>query len=251
MKDSRFIELLNLYVDQQLSPAEAAELEREISTNAERRKTYQQYCRMQKACCRLFDAERAQAPASITLAKSLSEADRKIVAFPTARPATWQRTLYVAGLVGAAACVTFVVVSRRSVAPDFSNSASTVATSSVPDRSVKAFSTPVVVPVATREKTALSLPQPQLYTVLPARSNRLSLPANTAEAAETTNLGADRTSFDWMSRVNLQPINRVSTENLAFESRPVAPSQNDTRVFGGRRTQLDNTVETIGFQFTR
>ena len=87
MKESRFIELLNLYVDQQLSPVEAAELEAEISKNPVRRRTYQQYCRMQKACNRLFEEERAQAPGSVTLSKALSDADRNAASVPTSAPA--------------------------------------------------------------------------------------------------------------------------------------------------------------------
>ena len=61
MNDSRFIELLNLYVDQQITAAEATELEAELQENAERRRTYHQYCRKQKACTQLFEQERQAA----------------------------------------------------------------------------------------------------------------------------------------------------------------------------------------------
>jgi anti-sigma factor RsiW len=52
MKESRYIELLNLYVDHRLTPEEAAELETEVQRNPARRKVYLQYCRIQKACAR-------------------------------------------------------------------------------------------------------------------------------------------------------------------------------------------------------
>ena len=49
MKESRFIELVNLYVDRQISTAETAELEAEIQVSPRHRKIYQQYCHMQRA----------------------------------------------------------------------------------------------------------------------------------------------------------------------------------------------------------
>jgi hypothetical protein len=50
MKDSEFIELLNLYLDHEISADNAARLEAEVQGNPERRRVYRQYCRMQKAC---------------------------------------------------------------------------------------------------------------------------------------------------------------------------------------------------------
>ena len=63
MKDSTFIELLNLYVDHQISPADATRLEEEVRGNPERRRVYRQYCQIQKACTSLGDAFRTEAPA--------------------------------------------------------------------------------------------------------------------------------------------------------------------------------------------
>ena len=50
MKDSEFTELLNLYLDHEISAADAARLEAEVQINPNRRRVYQEYCRMQKAC---------------------------------------------------------------------------------------------------------------------------------------------------------------------------------------------------------
>ena len=52
MKDSEFLELLNLYLDHEITPADAARLEAEVRADPERRRTYLQYCRMQKACAK-------------------------------------------------------------------------------------------------------------------------------------------------------------------------------------------------------
>ena len=61
MKDTRFIELVNLYVDRQISPAETAELEAEIQASPRRRKIYQQYCHMQRATKLVYESFRANA----------------------------------------------------------------------------------------------------------------------------------------------------------------------------------------------
>lgn len=61
MNDSEFIELLNLYLDHEITPADAARLETEVRGNPERRRTYLEYCRMQKGCAILaadFAADR-------------------------------------------------------------------------------------------------------------------------------------------------------------------------------------------------
>lgn len=61
MNDSEFIELLNLYLDHEITPADAARLEAEVRNDPERRRTYLEYCRMQKACAILaadFAADR-------------------------------------------------------------------------------------------------------------------------------------------------------------------------------------------------
>jgi len=69
MKDSEFLELLNLYLDHEITPADAARLEAEVRADPDRRRTYLQYCRMQKACAILaadFAAERPVAPRAST-----------------------------------------------------------------------------------------------------------------------------------------------------------------------------------------
>src|SRR6476620_5983664 len=99
MKDSEFTELLNLYLDHEISAADAARLEAEVQSNPARRRVYEDYCRMQKACKML-----AQDFASET-----SEADRKIVAFESGANAARNKLGYLTGaLAAAAACVAAV-----------------------------------------------------------------------------------------------------------------------------------------------
>ena len=54
MNQDRFTELLNLRLDHEISPAEAAELETELQRSPARRREYQNFCRMQRACAQLF-----------------------------------------------------------------------------------------------------------------------------------------------------------------------------------------------------
>lgn len=49
MNEKKFIELINLYIDGEISPAELEELETEVANNARRRRTYHSYRRMQQA----------------------------------------------------------------------------------------------------------------------------------------------------------------------------------------------------------
>ena len=50
MKESEFIELLNLYVDHEISAEDSARLEAEVAKSPARRKTYREYCMMHRAC---------------------------------------------------------------------------------------------------------------------------------------------------------------------------------------------------------
>ena len=61
MKDNRFIELLNLYVDRQISPAETAELEAEIQSSPRRQKIYREYCQMHRATKLVYESFRHSA----------------------------------------------------------------------------------------------------------------------------------------------------------------------------------------------
>ena len=55
MTDQEFIELLNLYVDREITAADAARLESAVLASPRRRSIYDQYCKMQKACTMLSD----------------------------------------------------------------------------------------------------------------------------------------------------------------------------------------------------
>ncbi len=106
MKDTRFTELVNLYIDRQISAEETAELEAEIQRNPARRRTYQDYCRLHRATRLAYESFRAGAePAS---AGSRQPGGIAQIALRARRRR--QRWIAAAGGLAAAACVAFVLV---------------------------------------------------------------------------------------------------------------------------------------------
>ena len=107
MKDSRFIELINLYVDRQITAAEATELEAEMQSNPRRRGVYRQYCQMQRATTLVYESFRTNTPAGQS---DVVPARATVARFEPHRelrsPGRW--TYCAAGL--AAACLAVAVV---------------------------------------------------------------------------------------------------------------------------------------------
>lgn len=114
MKDTRFIELVNLYIDRQISPDEAAELELEIQSNARRREVYHDYCRMHRATKLVYESFRAQAGEDSSRANYQPGSIARIQARARQRRARW---MYAAGGLAAAACVAFVFMVGRGPSP--------------------------------------------------------------------------------------------------------------------------------------
>ena len=124
MNDAEFIELLNLYLDHEISAVDARRLEAEVTRNPARYKIYREYCQMQKACVVL-----AQTSALETAA---TPADANVVSFDDDAP-RWGFGFYAAAACAAVACVAVVAVMRNgngsanlaALAPEISSIAST------------------------------------------------------------------------------------------------------------------------------
>jgi anti-sigma factor RsiW len=211
MNDSEFIELLNLYLDHEISAADAARLEAEVLNNPARRKVYQDYCRMQKACKILaedFVEESAPAPDNV-------------VAFEGARPtsrAGWIAT----GALAAAACVAIVFVSTQqhtqsSQKADIVREVPVAIPSGrVAADSERSLPRSVSVPVTAHEETQ-AIP----VTALSLATN------NNATTTERFVSSADQTApqFAWMSAVQLPPMQRASLEDFRYDSRSRADAR--------------------------
>src|SRR5580658_8616121 len=98
MKESEFIELLNLYIDHEIGAEDSVRLEAEVVSNPKRRNVYRQYCCMHRACCALAEE-----------ARSIGAEAEPVAARPRSR-SQWSAAIYSAGLMAAACFVVIGVV---------------------------------------------------------------------------------------------------------------------------------------------
>lgn len=143
MKDNRFIELLNLYIDRQISAAEAAELEAEMQAHPRRRATYRQYCQMHRATTLVYDSFRKDAPGQV------QENGATVARFEGRRRTGLHWGHCAAGL--AAACLAVVFVRVNSSQPAQPELAVAAARPAKPDAVVASVS---VTPAPLREVEA-------------------------------------------------------------------------------------------------
>lgn len=215
MKDSQFIELLNLYVDHQISPTDAALLEAEIQRTPERRKIYRQYCQMQKACMTLSENFRSDAPSATKVGEMAAPAQRLSV------------VTYAMGFAAAAACVALVVVNRAPDHTELHQQTAPVALSASASGVVEA-------PVETLTAT------PRV-TLQPAFAGLVKESGTFVAARKTTASDA----LDWMNNVE---VRRLSAADLRFETAPALETQDltlrSTRSYQGQ-------VETTAFIFAK
>lgn len=106
MNKERFLELVNLSIDNEISHAEAAELESELRVNASFRRTYEQYLRLHKGTVLLFENAREGAPASPRLAQSLENAGEFATVRQQSKPTWWVP----AGALGTFAAAALAIV---------------------------------------------------------------------------------------------------------------------------------------------
>jgi anti-sigma factor RsiW len=246
VNDRRFIELLNLYLDHQISAEEAGELESEVMHNPARRRTYNQYCRLQRGCSLLGERERSNAPASAEFARSLREAERKIAA---PRRTSWWSTPAYAGAFAAsamAACVAVVVVVNNRVPADSAPLAGSIAAVEQPAAVAASIETPSA--VLARERPvmpvrAASIPSFETQPVL--ATSGFSVARNSREAEIAAN---DRDVREWMQRVEQAGVVAIVVDDQAFETRPTL--HQDNRVFRSRHG-IQGNAEFAAFQFQR
>lgn len=104
MKHDEFIELLNLYLDGELPPTRAAELEQEITGNPEHHRIYRQYCQMQNACAVLAERFRDEAAPAPHFRAG------RVVELPQRVSGGWWKSVGLVASGAMAACAAFVLV---------------------------------------------------------------------------------------------------------------------------------------------
>lgn len=243
MNDSEFIEYLNLYLDHEITAADAARLEAEVQRSPERRRIYRDYCRMQKACMVLakdFNDEAASAAAQ----------ERGPLELEGARRFSWGTGVWgAAGLFAVAACVALVFIANRkpgaspvgrpvvsSVAPELEMGVIVGRSENIAAQA--SFARSVTVPASRRSEL-----QPGLAL------GSLSLGQSIA-GGESPAEGSLPAQFDWMSSLQIAPMQRMELEGFRFEARPTEAAKNS--VYGGHpRPAQQGVVEMTAFQITK
>jgi hypothetical protein len=237
MSESKFIELLNLYIDHQISHEEAALLEEEIRHNPERRQTYRQYCRMQRACTLVLD--QCSAPSQ----RAEREAGEIVGFQSTGRRPRWG--YYAAGL--AAAAIALVAVQQRFHAGrDSAQAQAPVA--SRPDRSLVSAE-----PARTIEPMRLAIPAARLpahtevfiderLRVISALSTPDSRPAVFADPPSLA------VSFSLPEVLPAPRNKRPTIEQFVFAAEP--PAAETPRIFRSRQ-QTEEEAYKAALQYHR
>ncbi len=228
MKDHRFIELVNLYIDRQITAAETAELEAEMQGNPRRRAIYRQYCQLHTATKQVYDSFRTDAAsphAAGTPSGRVVLADFK----PRAR-SNW---IHYAGGLTAAACLALVLVrfnsNSRPAAETVAQALPAPALRMVavaPATPVVATSAAVVAPGITSLRNNLNV-EPDYAAMLAAlrREEQRSFANGEIPAGRAPSL------FD----------------DGVFEARPFSPA-NNPRTFRGKQTPAQ-PAEFTAFEF--
>lgn len=220
MKESKFIELLNLYVDHQINPADAALLEAEVRSNPERRRVYREYCQIQKACTVLAENFRTDAP----------DTNPNLVEFKPRR--TIGATAYVAGLVAVAAAVAVVFTAR-------SRQAESVAVTTPKVQEQVAVATPAAVTQVTAARPAL---QPAFGPHV------LTLREPGVDLADAANASGQADFADWMNSIQFSSMPGASADDLRFDAR--SSLQPDARTYRAGRAH-QGKVEWTAFTFQK
>ncbi len=106
MKDQRFIELVNLYIDRQITAGETAELEAEMQGNPRRRAIYRQYCQLHTATKQVYDSFRTEAASPHAAGATAGR-----VVLTDFQPRSRLNWIHYAGGLTAVACLALVMVS--------------------------------------------------------------------------------------------------------------------------------------------
>jgi len=237
MKDSEFLELLNLYLDHEITNADAARLEAEVQANPHRRAVYHDYCRMQKACT-LLSKDFVDQPA-----------ERKVVGFETRRSAWTPGFFATGGLAVAAACVALVMINRSPTAASGTTTATAVAV------------TPAQPAEKAPETVATTAPEPttlitRTVTTTPVhRNDATTVPLMLAGVKSNTNTDAlvatqqnAQAQFEWMRNVQLAPIQQLPLTELRLDAR--SPLQSASRTYSSQPS-VDNSVHMAAFRFQK
>jgi len=231
MKESKFIELLNLYIDRQISPEESALLEEEILQNPRHRETYRRYCRMHRACTIVLERYEAQ--------NALADAERKVVSLAAPRRLKWG--YYAAGL--AAACM--ALVAMQTFSRSGGASTSPLATTGHPQPSMERSEVATVLaparPTAPNPRT-ISKTEDYIAQQLRLVSPIAVSPDRVSPAASDHRIARNSPSPAPVLRAKTP----TSIEEFVFENNPATPE--NTHIFRARQSDTGAEMNAIEYQ---
>lgn len=232
MKDTRFTELVNLYIDRQISATEAAELEAELKADVRRRQTYQEYCRIHRATKLVFESfrENAGSPADSTPVQVGA-----LARFENQQRQRRGRWIAAVGGLAAAACVALVLSNLPATGGD-------------PDTTIVQAATPAATAV---EATAPRAIVPAAPVNLVSLRNPLVLEADYQAALVAVRRDEQQRLMAAAPILNApRPAVSLFDDNV-FESRQVMPERNSRTFRGVRGSPNQPPVELTAFQFQR
>ncbi len=231
MKDHRFIELVNLYIDRQITAEETAELEAEMQGNPRRRAIYRQYCQLHSATKQVYQSFRANATEPQAGAPT-----GRVITGKFARRAHPHWIHYAGGLT-AAACLAVAFVRYNAS----SQPATVILATAEP--------APAIQVAATGPSPAPRVEAPATVAPAPALVRLSNNPA--AEPDYTVLLATmrqeEQQAFD--SGQILTSRTPSLFDDGVFDARQVRPAFSQ-RVFRGKQTPGQQTELTV-FQFQR
>lgn len=223
MNDREFIELLNLYVDKEINPEDALRLEVEVGADPERRKVYDQYCRIQRACGMLSE-QLADSAAERTV---VFDADfRASRAFPLAP--------VMAGLA-AAACITVLFGLRER---------GTVSPSGTPTVAVESAG-PRPAPEAV-ERSRSAEPMTPVFITRPVTGQADRSAARPIFAMDAP---SQMPQLNWIEEIQMEPVRAAADSDFLLNRKPELKAPISSGVQGSRDSQ--QPAEMTAFRFQR
>jgi hypothetical protein len=194
MNDERFIEMLNLYIDRELSAEEVHEIEEAIAQSPDRQKIYRQYCRMERATQHVLAKSTAPQP-SIPDLVAAARGHSNEVEFSTSSAPNKGRWLgWGTSMVSIAAACLAVVFVMQKPAPSSPNAAAPAFAQNTPQYEAK-----------------VSAADDSVYrTVFVLDTERSSDRLNAMRPATD--------SFAWMNQLQFMPIERAEIDSWQMEA---------------------------------
>ncbi len=242
MSESRFIELLNLYVDHELTPAEAAELEAELQRAPARRAVLREYQALQRGCELVVAAERTLAPQTAEAVRALRyrRAEARTVSRAWFGGWSW--------VVGASAAAAVAVVAVLNLNPSNPESQATGALiASAGERA----------PVSASASESVSATLEMLDVAVPSAPTEVKglrmasvWGAGSADRESSSAVIAVASShLSWLDDVRLPAVRAPRPEDLLFREQAM-PSRATDPIPPSQRP-LQATLEMTAFQFQR